>query len=101
MDNLRKNCRRTRLDRTRNDRIREIMEMKKIYRRGAERTVGHSNRMKETRWPREVVKWALQEKGKRGWRDDMKGATETRDTAEEDCYRRGEWGLGEGKGRQL
>jgi hypothetical protein len=68
---------------------------------------GHSNGMGETRWPRKAVKWVQQEKGKRGrprrgWRDDMKRATEARDTAEEDCYRRGggELGLGEGKRRQ-
>jgi hypothetical protein len=62
--------------------------------------------MDEMRWPRKVLKRVNQDEGKRGrprrgWRDDMKGAMETRDTAEEDCYRRGEWGLGEGKRRQL
>jgi hypothetical protein len=51
----------------------------------------------------EILEWVPQEKRKqgrpkRGWRDDVKEATEARDRAEQDCCRREEWRLGAGNG---
>jgi predicted transposase YdaD len=67
---------------------------------------GQTNRMDETRWPRKVLEWVPQEKGKRGrqrrgWRDDIKQGTEARGTAEEGCYGREEWRVAYNKRRHL
>jgi hypothetical protein len=91
MDYLKRSCRKTRLDRIRNETITEMITLIE---------------MEETRWPRKVPNGVPQEKCKRGrlrrdWKEDTKEAMEGRDRAEEDCYRREGWRLGAEKRGQL
>jgi hypothetical protein len=69
MDYLRRR-RSRRLDRIRNETVREIMEMEvdntdEVQKRRL-MWFGYTKRMDETRWPREAVEWVPQEKGDRG-----------------------------------
>jgi hypothetical protein len=99
MDYLLRSCRRTRLERIRNETVREMMKMERdiigqMHKRHLIR-FGHTNRTHETRWPRKVQEWLPREKRKggrrkRGWRDGMKEAMEARDLAEGDCCKREE-----------
>jgi hypothetical protein len=70
MDYLRRSCRRTRLNRIQNEKIREMMEMEKeIIHEEQERQLiwyGHTKVMEQTRWARKVLKWVAQEKCKGG-----------------------------------
>jgi hypothetical protein len=62
-----------RLDRIRNETIREMMEMAKdmIHEMQKRQLLwsGHSNTMEEPRWPREVLKWVPQERRNGAGRD--------------------------------
>lgn len=60
---------------------------------------GHTKRMEESRWPRKVLEWIPPERRKRGrpkrsWRDDIDGAMNSRNIAEELCQDRKRWKLG-------
>jgi hypothetical protein len=90
----RRSWRRKRLARIRNKTIREVIEMEKDITHEVHKPqvmwAGHTNRVEDMRWPRNILEWVPEEKSKggrprRGWRDDVKEAMEARGFAEEDC----------------
>lgn len=109
MDYLRRSCRRSRLERIRNEQIRESMGMERKITDEVERKqltwFGHTKRMQEERWPRKVLEWMPPERRKRGrprrsWRDDVEEAMAERGLTEEECLDRKNWKLGTERRRQ-
>lgn len=109
MDYLRRSCRTSRIERVRNDTIRENMNMDtniiEVVEKKQLKWFGHTKRMKNTRWPRRILEWIPAERRKRGrprrsWRDDIDEAMKTRQLEEDMCYDRREWRLGTEKRRR-
>ncbi|XP_044766695.1 uncharacterized protein LOC123322749 [Coccinella septempunctata] len=110
MDFLRRSCRRSRLERVRNEIIRAEMDMGRSMAEEIERRqlvwFGHVKRMLDDRWPRKILEWVPPERRKRGrprrsWRDDVEEAMSARDLEEDTCHDRKRWKLGTEKRRQL
>jgi hypothetical protein len=70
MDYLRRCRKRTRLNRVPNETLREMMEREKNVIDAVQKRqllwFGYTNRMDETRWPRNVLEWVPQERRERG-----------------------------------
>jgi hypothetical protein len=103
MDFLRRSCRRSKLEKIRNEIIRETMKIDTNIIEQIEKKqltwFGHTKRMNEARWPRKILEWIPEERRRRGrprrsWRDDIDEAMKTRNLQENTCYDRKQWKLG-------
>ena len=110
MDVLRRSCRKTRLDRVRNEDIRREMEVEGDILDEVQRKqlvwFGHINRMEEGRLPRQVMNWVPPWRKKRGrprrsWRMGIEEAMTVRGLEIGDCADRQLWKLGAERRREL
>nr|CAH7740812.1 unnamed protein product [Callosobruchus chinensis] len=102
MDFWRRGARISKLDRIRNDRIREIMNVKQTIIDAIEQKqliwYGHLQRMDEDRWPKIVWHWTPPERRKRGrpprsWTNDIQESMAARGLQEGDWHDRKYWKL--------
>ena len=109
MDFLRRSCRLRRVDRVRNETIRNRMGMERDIVDEVQRKqlvwYGHTCRMDEERTPNRVLQWTPPEKRKRGrprrcWMDDVNEAMRSRNLNEENSQNRERWRLGAEKRRE-
>ena len=104
MDYLRRSCRLRRVDRVRNETIRNMMGVDEVQRKQLV-WYGHTCRMDEERIPNRVLQWTPPEKWRRGsprrcWMDDVNEAMPSRNLNEEDSQNRERWRLGAEKRRE-
>lgn len=102
MDYLRRSARVSRLQRVRNEEIRNRTSaqetvIQRIEKRGL-RWFGHLMRMEDTRWPKRVFKWSPTGRNKRGrprrsWNDGIRQAMRDRNIEEDLVYDRDGWRL--------
>ncbi|XP_030752232.1 uncharacterized protein LOC115879476 [Sitophilus oryzae] len=103
MDYLRRSARVSRLQRVRNEEIRnrtsaqETVIIRRIEKRSL-RWFGHLMRMEDTRWPKRVFKWSPTGGNKRGrprrsWNDGIRQAMRDRNIEEDLVYDRDGWRL--------
>jgi len=111
MDVLRRSARKSRMDRIKNEHIKEIMGLKEkpdivdIERKRLQ-WYGHVKRMEEERLPKLIVEWIPGERRKRGrprktWMEGVRAAMKTRYLEEDQWLKRRECCLGSGRRRQL
>lgn len=109
MDFLRRSCRRSRLERVRNEVIKRNMNIERDITDEIEKKqltwFGHTKRMSQERWPRKILEWVPPERRKRGrprrsWREDVNDAMKARNLEENTCYDRKNWKLGTERRRQ-
>jgi hypothetical protein len=112
MDTLRRSARKPRIERIKNEHIKEIMGVKEkpdiidIRERKRLQWYGHVKRLQEESLPKLIMKWIPEERRKRGrprktWMDGVGGAMKTRHLEADRWLNRKEWCLGSGRWRQL
>jgi hypothetical protein len=112
MDVLRRSTRKSRLERIKNEHIKEIMGVKEkpdiidIIERKRLQWYGHVKRMQEERLPKLIMEWIPGERRKRGrprktWMEGVRAAMKTRHLEVDQWLNRKEWCLGSGRRRQL
>jgi len=112
MDVLRRSARKSRIERIRNEHIKEIMGVKDkpdiidIIERKRLQWYGHVKRMQEERLPKLIMEWIPGERRKRGrprktWMEGVRAAMKTRHLEIDQWLNRKEWCLGSGRRRQL
>lgn len=110
MDFWRRSAGKSRLERTTNDRIREIMDVKKTILDEIEQRqliwYGHVERMADERLPKQILKWTPTERKKRGrpkttWIAGINRAMSERNLLPGDWEDRKRWKLGTGRRRTL
>jgi hypothetical protein len=112
MDVLRRSARKSRLERIKNEHIKEIMGVKKkpdiidIIEKKRLQWYGHVKRMQEKRLPKLIMEWIAGERRKRGrprktWLEGVRAAMETIHLGADQWLNRKERCLGSGRRRQL
>jgi hypothetical protein len=112
MDVLRRSARKSRLERIKNEHIKEIVGVKvkpdiiDIIERKRLQGYGHVKMMQEERLPKLIMEWLPEETRKRGrpkktWMVGVRAAMETRHLEADQWLNRKEWCLGSGRWRQL
>jgi len=112
MDVLRSSARKSRIERIKNEHIKEIMGVKEkpdiieIIERKRLQWYGHVKRMQEERLPKLITEWIPRERRKRGrqrktWMEGVRAAMKTRHLEADQWLNRKEWRLGSGRRRQL
>ena len=112
MDVLRRSARKSRIERIKNEHIKEIMGVKEksdiidIIEKKRLQWYGHVKRMQEERLPQLIMEWIPGERRKRGrprktWMDGVRAAMKRRHLEEDHWLNRKEWCLGSGRRRQL
>jgi hypothetical protein len=112
MDVLRRSARKSRIERIKNEHIKEIMGVKEkpdiidIIERKRLQWYGHVKRMQEERLPRLIMEWIPGERRKRGrpsktWMEGVRAAMKTRYLEADQWLNRKECCLGSGRRRQL
>jgi hypothetical protein len=112
MDVLRRSARKSRMERIKNEHIKEIMGLKEkpdtidIIERKRLQWYGHVKRMQEERLPKLIMEWMPGERRKRGrprktWMEGVGAAMTTRLLESDQWLNRNEWFLGSGRRRQL
>jgi len=112
MDVLRRSARKSRIERMKNEHIKEIMGVKgkpgiiDIIKRKRLQWYGHVKRMQEERLPELIMEWIPRERRKRGpprktWMEGVRAAMKTRHLEADQSLNRKEWCLGSGRRRQL
>jgi hypothetical protein len=109
---LRRSAGKSRLERTKNKHIKEILGVKEkpgiidIIERKRLQWYGHVKRMQEERLPKLIMEWIPGERRKRGcprktWLEGVRAAMKTRHLEADQWLNRKEWCLGSGRQRQL
>jgi hypothetical protein len=112
MDVLRRSARKSRLERIKNEHIKEIMGVNEkpdiidIIEKKRLQWHGHVKRMQEKRLPKLIMEWIPGKRRKRGrprktWMEGVRAAMETRHLEADQWLNRKEWYLGSGRRRQL
>jgi hypothetical protein len=112
MDVLRRSARKSRLERIKNEHIKEIMGVKEkpdiIDTIEKKRLLwyGHVKSMQEEKLPKLIMEWIPGERRKRRhprkmWMEGVRAAMETRHSEADQWLNRKEWCLGSGRRRQL
>jgi hypothetical protein len=112
MDVLRRSARKSRIERIKNEYIKEIMVVKEkpdiidIIERKKLQWYDHVKRMQEERLPKLIMEWIPGERRKRGcprktWMEGVGSAMKTRHFEADQWLNRKEWCLGSGRWRQL
>jgi hypothetical protein len=112
MDVLRRSARKSRMERVKNEDIKEIMGVKgkpdiiDIIEQKRLQWYGHVKRMPEERIPKLIMDWIPRERRRRGhpsktWMEGVQAAMTTRDLGSEQWKNREEWRLVSGRQRQL
>ena len=112
IDVLRRSARKSRMERIKNEHIKEIMRVKgkpdiiDIIERKRLQWYGHVKRMPEDRIPKLIVEWILRERRRRGrprktWMEGVQAAKTTRNLERDQRRNREEWRLVSGRRRQL
>jgi hypothetical protein len=112
MDVLRRSARKSRLERIKNENIKEIMGMKgkpdiiDIIEKKRLQWYGHVKRMPEERIPKLIMEWIPEERRKRGrrrktWMEGVQAAMTARNLEHDQWRNREEWRLVCGRRRQL
>jgi hypothetical protein len=109
---LRRSARKSRMERIRNEDIKEIMGVKgkpdiiDITEQKRLQRYGHVKRMAEERIPKLIMDWIPRERRKSGrprktWMEGVQAAMTTRNLGSEQCKNREKWRLVSGRRRQL
>jgi hypothetical protein len=109
---LRRSARKSRLEKIKNEHIKEIMEVKgkpdiiDIVERKRLQWYGHVNRMQEERLRKLIMEWISGERRKRGrprktWMEGVRAAMKTRHLEADQWINRKKWYWGSGRRRQL
>jgi hypothetical protein len=109
---LRGPARRSRIERIKNEHIKEIMGVKEkpditdVMGRKRLQWYGHVERMQEERLPKLIMEWIRGKRRKRGrprkmWMEGVRVAMKTRQLEADQRLNRQEWCLGSGRRRQL
>jgi hypothetical protein len=112
MDALRRSARKSRIQRIKNENIKEIMGVKEksdiidIIERKSLQWYGHVKRMQDERLPKLIMEWVPAERRKRGsprktWMEGVRAAMKTRHLEADQWLNKKEWSLGSGRRRQL
>jgi hypothetical protein len=112
MDVLRRSTRKSRIERIKNEHIKEIMGVKEkpdiigIIERKRLQWYGHVKRMQEERLPKLIMEWIPGERRKTGrprntWMEGVRAAIKTRHLEADQWLNRKEWCLGSGRRQQL
>jgi hypothetical protein len=112
MDVLRRSARKSRMERIKNEYIKEIMGVKgkpdiiDIIQQKRLQWYGHTKRMQEERIPKLIMDWIPRERRKRGrsrkaWVEGVQAAMTTRNLETDQWGNREEWRLVSGRRRQL
>jgi hypothetical protein len=112
MEELRRTARKSRMERIKNERIKETMGTKgkpdivDIIERKRLQWYGHIKRMPEERIPKLIMEWIPQERSERGssrkkWMEGVQTAMRTRNLELDQWRNREEWHLVSGRRRQL
>ena len=112
MDVLRRSARKSRLERIRNEHIKEMMNVKEdpdiigIIERKRLQWYGYVKRMQEERLPKLIMEWIPEERRKRGhprktWMEGVQAAMKTRHLETDQWLNRKDWCLGSRRRRQL
>jgi hypothetical protein len=112
MDVPRKSARKSRLERLKNENIKEIMGVKEkpdiidIIEKKRLQWCGHVKRMQEEGLPKLIMECKPRERRKRGrprktWMEGVRAAIKTRHLGADQWLNRKEWCLGSGRRRQL
>jgi len=112
MDVQRRSARKSRMERIKNEHIKEIMGVKEkpdivdITERKRLQWYGHIKRMPEERIPKLIMEWVPQERRKRGylgktWMEGVQAAMTARNLESDRWRNREEWRLVSGRWRQL
>jgi hypothetical protein len=112
MDVLRRSARKSRIERIKNEHIKEIMGVKEkpdiieIIERKRLQWYGHVKRMQEERLPKLIMEGTTGERRKRGrprktWKDGVRAVMKKRHLELDQWLNRKEWCLGSGRRRQL
>jgi hypothetical protein len=105
MDVLRRSTRKSRMERIKNEHIKEIMGVKRkpdIIEKKRLQWYDHVKRMPEERIPKLIMEWIPLERRKRGhprktWMEGVQGAMTTRNLEPEQWRKREEWRLVSGR----
>jgi hypothetical protein len=108
---LRRSARKSRMEITKNEHIKEIMGVKgkpdiiDIIQKKRLQWYGHVERMPEDRIPKLIMEWILQERRKRGrprktWMEEVQAAMTARNLEQDQWRNREEWRLVCGRRRQ-
>ena len=109
---MRRSARKSRMERIKNEHIREIMGVKgkpdiiDTIEKKRLQWYGHVKRMPEDRLPKLIMEWIPPERRKRGrprkmWMEGVQAAMTSRDLEPEQWRNREEWRLGSERRRQL
>jgi hypothetical protein len=112
MDVLRRSARKSRLERMKNEYIKEIMVVKAkpdiidIIEKKRLQWFGHVERMQEERLPKLIMEWIpgkrrKRERSRKTWLEGVRAAMKTRNLEADQWLNRKEWCLGSGRRRQL
>jgi hypothetical protein len=112
MDVLRRSARKSKIERIKNEHIKEIMGVKEkpdiidSLERKRLQWYGHVKRMQEERLPKLIMEWIPGERRKRErprktWMEGVQAAMKTRHLEADQWLNRKEWCLGSGRWRQL
>ena len=112
MDVLRRSARKSRMERIKNEHIKEIMGVQgkpdiiDIIQKKRLQWYGHVKRMPEDRIPKLIMEWVPLERRKRGrprktWMEGVQAAMTTRNLETDQWRNREEWRLVSGRRRQL
>ncbi|KAJ9581815.1 hypothetical protein L9F63_003884 [Diploptera punctata] len=103
MDGIRRSARVSRLERRRNEEVRQMMDMEETVVERIERRAlqwyGHVRRMEDDRWPKTLLEWSPSGRRKRGrprttWRGEIHRLMNGRGLEEEKWRDRQEWRMG-------
>src|SRR5215510_14710780 len=112
MDVLRRSARKSRMEKIKNERIKEIMGVKRkpdiidIIEKKILQWYGHIKRTPEERIPKLIMEWITEERRKRGrprksWMEGVQAAMTSRNLEPDQWRNREEWRLVSGRQRQL
>ena len=112
MDVLRRSARKSRIEKIKNERIKEIMGVKgkpdiiDVIEKKRLQWYGHIKRMPEERIPKLIMEWTPEERRKRGrprktWMEEVQAAMISRNLEPDQWRNREEWRLVSGRRRQL
>jgi hypothetical protein len=109
IDVLRRSVKKSRMERIRNEHIKETMGVKgkpDIIERKRLQWYGHVKRKPEGRIPQLIIEWIPRDRRKRGrprktWMEGVQAAMTTRNLEPDQWRNREEWGLVSGRQRQL
>ncbi|KAJ9588953.1 hypothetical protein L9F63_017748 [Diploptera punctata] len=100
MDGIRRSARVSRLERRRNEEVRQMVDMEETVVERIERRAlqwyGHVRRMEDDRWPKTLLEWPPSGRSKRGrprttWRGDIHRLMNDRGLEEDEWRDRQEW----------